>query len=448
MSKQIDALKLALEALDQLTNVADTFSVSGVYLNEEVWAKKCLSDAYFAITTIEEALAQQEGQSNYCLQCEALSRELAALKTRQSNEQSKCNHTKTITRADIDGNQIETTCGECGERVAQQPQDVVRGLLSNEQVEPVAKVNFYTGKIEWLMPVSFDIPVTIDVLPMYLYTHPPVPYVVEPRTAQPKEPEQNLKLMPREATPEMLKAMDECSMEGYDERLYEGHASSVYMAAWDAFHGQHCYCGDITNLGVIHRDDDPCHYPEHTSEYKRGYADAMNWKAQNHLEHLQPKVRTGDCLLTGVCASEGHKIQPKEPEQEPVAWRYKPAREDNPRWEYTTNHPLDMGDGYIRPSLVEYCKCIEPLYAKEKPKLMLEKFREMEDLLEEPAQQEPATKEKIREAIVFNLPLYTTPPQRTWVGLTDEEFQLIYDMGRTPAGMMEMVEAKIKEKNT
>lgn len=107
-----------------------------------------------------------------------------------SNEQSKCNHTKTITRADIDGNQIETTCGECGERVAQQPQDVVRGLLSNEQVEPVAKVNFYTGKIEWLMPVSFDIPVTIDVPPMYLYTHPPVPYVVEPRTAQPKEPEQ------------------------------------------------------------------------------------------------------------------------------------------------------------------------------------------------------------------------------------------------------------------
>jgi hypothetical protein len=30
----------------------------------------------------------------------------------------------------------------------------------------------------------------------------------------------------------------------------------------------------------------------------------------------QPKVRTGDCLLVGVCASEGHKIQVK---QEP--WR-------------------------------------------------------------------------------------------------------------------------------
>ena len=28
-------------------------------------------------------------------------------------------------------------------------------------------------------------------------------------------------------------------------------------------------------------------------------------------EPEQPKVRTGDCLLVGVCASEGHKIQPQ-----------------------------------------------------------------------------------------------------------------------------------------
>lgn len=42
------------------------------------------------------------------------------------------------------------------------------------------------------------------------------------------------KLVPRKATPEMLKAMDECAQEGYGERLYAGMASSVYMAAWDA----------------------------------------------------------------------------------------------------------------------------------------------------------------------------------------------------------------------
>jgi hypothetical protein len=43
------------------------------------------------------------------------------------------------------------------------------------------------------------------------------------------------KLMPRDATDAMLKAMDKCSTEGYDERLYAGYAASVYMAAWDAY---------------------------------------------------------------------------------------------------------------------------------------------------------------------------------------------------------------------
>jgi hypothetical protein len=37
---------------------------------------------------------------------------------------------------------------------------------------------------------------------------------------------------------------------------------------------------------------------------------------------------------------------------------------------------------------------------------------------------------------------------KPWMGLTDEEAQWIYDNGRTPSGMMEMVEAKLKEKNT
>lgn len=52
--------------------------------------------------------------------------------------------------------------------------------------------------------------------------------------AQPEQETLAWKLMPKEPTEEMLKAMDECSTEGYDERLYAGHASSVYMAAWDA----------------------------------------------------------------------------------------------------------------------------------------------------------------------------------------------------------------------
>jgi hypothetical protein len=47
-------------------------------------------------------------------------------------------------------------------------------------------------------------------------------------------------------------------------------------------------------------------------------------------------------------------------------------------------------------------------------------------------------------------PLYTTPPQRPWVGLTDDEIQECWDTPLTPYGMQhakEMV-AKLKEKNT
>lgn len=185
---------------------------------------------------------------------------------------------------------------------------------------------------------------------------------------QPKEPEQNLKLMPREATPEMLKAMDECSMEGYDERLYEGHASSVYMAAWDAFHGQHCYCGDITNLGVIHRDDGPCHYPDHTSEYKRGYADAMNWKVQNHLEHLPAA----------------------QPEQEPVVLQ------------------MDV----IVVNLVR----------------------------------EGINKHRARELAEHFIK--NTPPQRTWVGLDNDDLVWIYSNSDKVGQAISNTEAKLKEKNT
>lgn len=51
--------------------------------------------------------------------------------------------------------------------------------------------------------------------------------------ASPKQELAGWKLVPIEPTNEMLKAMDECSTEGYDERLYAGHAASVYMAAVD-----------------------------------------------------------------------------------------------------------------------------------------------------------------------------------------------------------------------
>jgi len=44
---------------------------------------------------------------------------------------------------------------------------------------------------------------------------------------------------------------------------------------------------------------------------------------------------------------------------------------------------------------------------------------------------------------------YTTPPQRTWIGLTDEEeLQLAGVMDKSRHWLVAAVEAKLKEKNT
>ena len=44
-------------------------------------------------------------------------------------------------------------------------------------------------------------------------------------------------------------------------------------------------------------------------------------------------------------------------------------------------------------------------------------------------------------------PLYTTPPQRTWVGLTDED-ELDWEEGGNLKDLVKAIEAKLKEKNT
>jgi hypothetical protein len=97
------------------------------------------------------------------------------------------------------------------------------------------------------------------------------------------------------------------------------------------------------------------------------------------------------------------KAQPKQPEQEPVAWRV--------RWpKVGGGHTWVMNDA--------------PLMA---------------------------------EHGFVNEPLYTTPPQRTWVGLTDEEKISVWDRAEkrqayqgVPAlmALIQEVESKLKEKNT
>ena len=53
-------------------------------------------------------------------------------------------------------------------------------------------------------------------------------------------------------------------------------------------------------------------------------------------------------------------------------------------------------------------------------------------------------------AKVEHIPLYTHPPQRTWVGLTDEEANLLWEnIDDTDSWeLIKQVEAKLKEKNT
>jgi len=46
-----------------------------------------------------------------------------------------------------------------------------------------------------------------------------------------------------------------------------------------------------------------------------------------------------------------------------------------------------------------------------------------------------------------SIPLYTKPPQRTWVGLTDEEAEYIEGMSMDAFVAIRMTEAKLKEKN-
>ena len=44
-------------------------------------------------------------------------------------------------------------------------------------------------------------------------------------------------------------------------------------------------------------------------------------------------------------------------------------------------------------------------------------------------------------------PLYTTPPQRTWVGLTDED-EIDWEEGGNLKDLVKSIEAKLKDKNT
>lgn len=54
-----------------------------------------------------------------------------------------------------------------------------------------------------------------------------------------------------------------------------------------------------------------------------------------------------------------------------------------------------------------------------------------------------------KQSSAFNKPLYFNPSQRTWIGLTDDELELLNDCGDTDSYQFaRSIEAKLKEKNT
>jgi len=146
--------------------------------------------------------------------------------------------------------------------------------------------------------------------------------------------------------------------------------------------------------------------------------------------------------------------QPKEPEQEPVAWATQMGEYAHIHW------------GAKRP---EYPMVYEvPLYTSPQP--AIQQGWDVDDLLnrpKQPAQQEPVALETVYETIIQwdegggkrsrrelarrIVALYTTPPQRTWVGLTEEDKQIAFDDTQEGGGFWEFadaIEAKLKEKNT
>ena len=110
-------------------------------------------------------------------------------------------------------------------------------------------------------------------------------------------------------------------------------------------------------------------------------------------------------VYTNEQVAELFELLPKEPEQEPVAWR---TFDGEGGYEYRS---YDMNEQYAQ----------------------------------EWEQRNPKHKGWVE-------PLYTTPPQRTWVGLTDKEaMQICVDCGCMSEDwltLLDAIEAKLKEKNT
>ena len=159
----------------------------------------------------------------------------------------------------------------------------------------------------------------------------------------------------------------------------------------------------------------------------------------------QPKVRTGDCLLVGVCASEGHKIQA---EQEP--WR-----------ESASDYERGFIDGMQKQMQSSVDKAVNRMAQPDQDEVdirsrLYQRIHELETQLAQPKQEPVAWLNKEKNTIIWDKiypdmqPLYTTPPQHTWVGLTNGEFVEACQMAERGNYLVafKRIQEKLKEKNT
>ncbi len=182
--------------------------------------------------------------------------------------------------------------------------------------------------------------------------------------------------------------------------------------------------------------------------------DSGYWKAedQDHYKQTNEAITAIENALAQPEQLEGLKLIHKadidlakkraleaQPEQEPVAWRFQSPVGG---WAYGKEPPI--GSKYA----------VEPLYAtppQRKPlvidsdekatKHMNEKLFEFLDI----AMMFPKAKADLsvwERVIIF-------APQRTWVGLTDEELELLNDCGDTDSyKFARAIEAELKGRNT
>jgi len=100
----------------------------------------------------------------------------------------------------------------------------------------------------------------------------------------------------------------------------------------------------------------------------------------------------------------------------------------------------------------ERCESIDGMYS------WTDTITAIKEALAQPAQEPVAWVEGDEPILTWvktdpkAIPLYTTPPQRTWVGLTPEEVEAcIHHVDEAGIGLFdfaEAIEAKLKEKNT